>query len=289
MNLRLPSAFVALLVVLSSAIALAPGADARTTRAWTVRLPPWVKGEDASPARIGWLPVGLAPPPGSTPESWMPAGALERLAAELTRSFAASGVPEPWIALGPARAEGAPFAVVSCVREEGALAECDERRRETELSVTGPSKSWRASALALMNEHGLDALLVPSVALSETWLRQANLRGSKEIVLGTGHSRRVPWLTSLETPVEMVQVSVVLVDREGKVARSSVEGLLAVRTGLPASAAGLQKVVSPGDIDEVTDGLRREDLPGAPRVTDAAVRTLLAQVLGPGRAAPREP
>lgn len=276
-------------VLAALAVTLALPLAAATTRTWPAGKPPWCRGDVPAAPKLGWLPVQVVPGPPGTPDEWVPTESLGRLAAALTQSMAAQPVPQPWVALEPLPAKGMPSVYLGCTLEPGLIGECDADLRTMELGVTGPSKAWRSAAVQLMQAQGLDGIVVPAVTVANHWLHQKNVKGTKEILLGDGHAQRVPWLTSLDTPVEVVQLTLMLIDRDGKVARSCAEGLLAVRTPFGASAAGLQKVTSPEDIDAVTSGARREDLPGAPRVTDAAVRALLQQLLGPARSAPREP
>jgi len=96
----------------------------------------------------------------------------------------------------------------------------------------------------------------------------------------------LPWLTSLETPVSVLQLTGALVGRDGRAVRIGAEGLLAKRTGLVASAFGLQALLSDEDVQQLRT-TRRDDLAGRPLVWQAALRSLVAELTGRAELAPR--
>ena len=70
--------------------------------------------------------------------------------------------------------------------------------------------------------------------------RQTGLRGNKEVEPGTGHVASLPWLTSLETPVSILQLAGALVDLDGRAVRIGAEAFLAMRTPFLVSAMRAQ-------------------------------------------------
>ena len=95
----------------------------------------------------------------------------------------------------------------------------------------------------------------------------------------TGYSVDVPWLTSLETPVSVLQVTGARVGRDGRAQRIGAEGLLARRTSLPISALGAQAMISDAEVEQARTA-RREDLPGQPLVWQVALRELVRGLIG---------
>jgi hypothetical protein len=95
--------------------------------------------------------------------------------------------------------------------------------------------------------------------------------GSKAIELGTGRSATAPWLTSLDDPVEVLQLTGALIDADGKVLRVAAEGLLARRTGMIASVLGAQEVLTEADLAS----LRAAPAGGGPTVLEAALGALI--------------
>jgi hypothetical protein len=99
------------------------------------------------------------------------------------------------------------------------------------------------------------------------------------VELGSAHRVPLPWLTSLEAPVTVLQLTAALVDREGRAVRIGAEGILPRRTRLLVSAAGAQELLGDEDIRAVGT-TRRADLPGQPLAWQVAMRSLVDGVTG---------
>ena len=89
----------------------------------------------------------------------------------------------------------------------------------------------------------------------------------------------VPWLTSLDTPAHVLQITGALVGRDGRAIRIGAEGLFARRTPLLVSSIGAQAQLSDDDVERVRT-LRRDELPGRPLAWQAAIRELVRQLTG---------
>ena len=148
------------------------------------------------------------------------------------------------------------------------------------LAVGRPSREWAAGVGPALDAAGASRALVVTLEVANYLPRQkGQFGGAKEVELGTGYSVRIPWLTSLETPVSVLQLTGALVGRDGRAIRIGAEGMLARRTPLLASALGAQALVSDEDV-ELLRTTRRDDLPGRPLVWQAALRTLVTQLVG---------
>ncbi|HEX6309828.1 MAG TPA: hypothetical protein VFZ69_16770 [Longimicrobiales bacterium] len=145
------------------------------------------------------------------------------------------------------------------------------------LAVGRPSADWTAAVAAALAERGAARVIVLTLEVGQYWPVQTNWRGSKAVELGTNHRADLPWLTSLETPVTVLQLTGAMMDRDGRALRIGAEGLLAKRTGIVAAGFGMQAVLSDEDVQQMRTG-RREELPGRPLVWQAALRTLVAQL-----------
>ena len=140
--------------------------------------------------------------------------------------------------------------------ELDATNDCVERsdsvlgRRGTtmKLAVERPSAQWIARNAARLDSAGATHAVVLTLEVGQYWPRQRGLRGDKSVELGTNYTVDLPWLTSLETPVSVLQLTGALVDREGKAVRIGAEGILAVRTPLSASGFGMQRILSEEDV-----------------------------------------
>ncbi len=215
-------------------------------------------------------------------------GPVTRLVAEMNAYLASLGLT---VALDTdGRLRGSPPDVsFGCELEP--WGECEERDNEQPLGREGtfmklgalrPSGSWREGARATMEAARVDAAVVITLEVGQYYLRQRGLRGDKWVHLGTGHSIRLPWLTSLETPVTVLQLTGALVDREGGVKRIGAEGFAARRTQLPLSSIGAQELFSDEDVEEARLS-RRDDLPGRPLAWQEALRNLVENLIGARR------
>ena len=152
-------------------------------------------------------------------------------------------------------------------------------RQQMKLAVGRPSPEWTTPMRETMASAGVSRALVITLEVGQMLLRQRGLAGSKELELGTGHTARFPWLTSLETPVPVLQLTGALVDQEGKAIRIGAEAFQAKRTPFLLSSSGAQALLLDEDVTEARTR-RREDLPGQPLAWRVALRHLVAQLTG---------
>jgi hypothetical protein len=162
--------------------------------------------------------------------------------------------------------------------------EPDRTNRKLELSVGRPSEEWIAWLGTSVDSTRHDRALLVTLELGQYWPRQKGLTIHKEVPLGSEYAISVPWLTSLEKPVAVVQLTGAVVGRDGRAVRIGAEGLMAKRSNLIMSAVGAQMLVTEDDIAQLRT-MRRDDLPGAPLVWQVALRTLVSQLVNPVPAA----
>ena len=150
------------------------------------------------------------------------------------------------------------------------------------LAVGRPSASWVESITPALEAAGAQSALVLTLEIGQYWTRQKSWRGDKAVDLGTTHTQDVPWLTSLDAPVQVLQLTGALIGRDGRAIRIGAEGLFARRTGLVASGFGLQSVLSDEDVERVRTQVR-EDLPGRPLAWKVAMQHLVRELTGTGK------
>jgi len=151
------------------------------------------------------------------------------------------------------------------------------------LAVGRPSPEWIDWIGEVTVARGVEQVLVITLEVGQYLVRQRGLLGKKEVELGTAHVAELPWLTSLETPVAVLQLTGALVGRDGRAIRIGAEGLIVRRTGFRFSAVGAQELITDEDVDRLRTA-RRESLAGAPLVWQVGLRTLVASLLAGGRA-----
>src|SRR5687768_8722439 len=156
-----------------------------------------------------------------------------------------------------------------CVESEGGMLNRDGPLMK--LAVARPSGSWVKWLAPMLESARVGRVVMITLEVSDYWPRQINVRGSKEVELGTAYNMPVPWLTSLDKPVSVLQLTGALLDGDGKAIRIGAEGLIARPSSLIASAIGAQALISDDDVEKART-TRREDLPGSPLVWQVAVR-----------------
>ena len=147
------------------------------------------------------------------------------------------------------------------------------------LAVGRPSAEWVTGAGAALERSGADRALVVMLEVGQYWVTKTGWTNRKSIALGTGYAVPLPWLTSLETPVSVLQLTGALMGRDGLAVRIGAEGMLARRTPLVISGLGAQALISDEDVQQLRT-LRREDLPGRPLVWHVALGQLVADLAG---------
>ena len=124
-----------------------------------------------------------------------------------------------------------------------------------------------------------DGLVALTLEVGQYLPRMRGIAGRKEVELGSGHIVQLPWLTSTDTPVSVLQLTGVVVGQDGLAMRIGAEGFLARRTSLLVSAMGAQEVLGDSDVEAVRTR-RREDLPGQPLAWKVALTKLLSRLTG---------
>jgi hypothetical protein len=147
------------------------------------------------------------------------------------------------------------------------------------LAVGRPSPRWVSAVAASLAEEQRDYVLVITLEVGQYWTHQKNLLGAKEVRLGTNHSQGVPWLTSLDQPVQVLQLTGALVDREGRAVRVGAEGLVAERTNIVLSGFGAQELITDETVHHLRTS-RRPDVAGNPLVWQVALENLVAALTG---------
>lgn len=244
--------------------------------------PPWRAGRSDPAGVVGHLAVawqrGAAQAPIFDPADG-PDSQIAPLLRDLTAYLDARGGTVPLRPVEPM--PGLP-PDVSFGCEADAAGECapwEIGRPVHRLAVGRPAARWVAWSSEAMAAAGVEQAVVIVLEVGQYLPRQRNLLGAKEVELGAGHRATLPWLTSLETPVSVLQLTGALVDRNGRAIRIAAEGLVARRTPLLASSVGAQALLSEEDVARARQG-RRDDLPGRPLVWQAAVESLLEALLG---------
>lgn len=258
-------------------------AFAATSRG-TFDRPPYFHGKlPAAKGAVAHVAVSFRDEPGSldpTPDrSPALAALLDSLRAELdrmrlTKPLAGGDWPMkdgPDVRFGARRGGTGPDGIPRSPDE----IDTSEPRRMT-FDVEGPGRAWKERVTRAAGDS-VGAVLVVQLGFSEHWVRQTSWKGGKAIELGTGRQMPVQWLTSLDDPVQVLELTGAIVEPSGKVLRVGAEGLLARRTGMGASSLGAQEVLTEPELEALA-----APAPGGVPAWRAALRTLVEGLLDRG-------
>jgi hypothetical protein len=244
--------------------------------------PPWYAGKVVEPGPIAHLPIVFQR--GATgSEMWDLSAArgtpLSALLGEMNRFLDSLNITKPAVSGDSLRVIGTPPNVhFGC--ERLTMTDCDNAEdQRMRLAVGRPSTSWTNWVRGLIEPIGVQRVLVLSLETGNYFPRQKNFRGDKVIDLGTDYELKVPWLTALDKPVSVLQITGALMDNTGTAIRIGAEGLLAKRTNFVLGAFGVQAIVSDEDVEHLRTA-RRDDLPGQPLVWQVALRNIVTQLSG---------
>lgn len=260
--------------------------------------PPYYAGARAlSDAKVGHLPVafqrGASQLPIFDPRDGGDSPAA-RLAEEMTAFLDSLGASVRLVdgrrvsAVAHEATRQPPDVHFGCAAEGLAAGEeCEARgdsalgrgRQTMRLAVGRPSAAWTTWTRDVMRDAGVGRTLVVTLEVGQYLTKQQGWRGTKIVEMGTGRVDTLPWLTSVETPVTVLQLTGAVVDSTGRALRIGAEGILARRTRLTVSAVGGQELLSDEDVARART-LRHDDLPGRPLAWQVAMRHLVAQLTG---------
>ena len=253
--------------------------------------PPWYAGPKLSSGDVSLVPFAIQYQrgasqaemfdPGQEPES-----PVSHLLSEMT-AFVDSVLGTRSVEAPVGAGLVSPNVVFGC--EQDASGDCVERGDSVlgrwgttmRLAVERPSGAWIVRNAAILDSNSSTHSLLLTLEVGQYWPRQIGIRGAKSVELGVGHVAPLPWLTSLEAPVTVLQLTGAVIDRDGKALRIGAEGLMARQSPLAASAAGAQRLIVKEDVERART-LRRADLRGHPLVWQAALCELLSQLAARG-------
>jgi hypothetical protein len=180
----------------------------------------------------------------------------------------AAGPPRVYV--GSAESEYAPL-------EAAAQRVPSDRFAPMVLHLQRPSSEWRQQVAALAGAKGAQHAIAIQLGVSQ-YMKGYSGVFRKEVALGTGYRQPVKFLTAEDKPVEVLHLTGVLVDSEGRVVRAGAEGIVLRDTPFLAQTIDVTRTFGAEELRRVLDGERRNDLPGAPLKLEVALDNLVAQL-----------
>lgn len=176
----------------------------------------------------------------------------------------------PYLFVGSSEAESAP-PVTMMMRENHDL------YPPMAMYLEKPSKAWRKTISQNMSRQKGEYALLIWIGLTE--YPKAN-KGvfKKKVVLGTGYEHEIRFLSAVDKPVEVLQVTGVLLDKEGNVLRAGAEGFLHEDSPFWVQVLEAGTTIDDNAINKLFEEQRREDLPGSPLAWRVALYNLMEQL-----------
>lgn len=143
------------------------------------------------------------------------------------------------------------------------------------FAISQPSKNWRET----WDPPKAGYFLIVELNISAYKVRQKNWKGSKEVELGTDYKVSVPWLSSLDDPIPVVQLVGMIINQKGKILRTGAEGIYVKKTKSGLSLLGVTEAITEKDIEKIMTSYQRSDIEGKPLAYKVAVKNLLKQML----------
>jgi len=182
-----------------------------------------------------------------------------------------------------ALAPGAPRTYVGVADSEYAPAEGASQRLPHDrfspmiLHLQRPTAAWRDAVGSEIARNAVPYAIVIQLGVSQYSKGYAGAF-RKEVVLGTGYRQPVKFLTAEDKPVEVLHLTGVLVDAEGRPVRAGAEGIVLRDTPFIAQAVDAERVFDAAELQRVLSSERRGELPGTPLKLDVACDNLVAQL-----------
>lgn len=196
--------------------------------------------------------------------AWLPAGDPMLVGPSV------KGVPSLFV--GSAEAETAPPSA-------SVLRETHDKFPPMVLHLDKPSETWKARMTNYLVETRADYALLFWIGFNE--YPKAN-KGifKKKVVMGTGYEPEVRFLSAEDKPVEVLQLTGLLIRKDGEVIKAGAEAFLYEDTPFWAQALEIGTSIDDRQIGHSISDQRRDDLPGRPPAWQVALQHLLEQLTG---------
>jgi hypothetical protein len=152
--------------------------------------------------------------------------------------------------------------------------ESDEDASDMVFRITQPSRAWKKK----WNPEGKPYTLVLELSVTGYSARVKNLLLEKELILGTGYTEPLPWITSTEKPVTVLQLTTFLLNQYGRIVRAGAEGIYVRPDSFFDFMLGSSSLIDDEDIETVISNHRRKDIPEHPLVWQAALEEILKRM-----------
>ncbi|MEQ8207269.1 MAG: hypothetical protein RIA65_13945 [Woeseia sp.] len=186
----------------------------------------------------------------------------------------AEGIAErkaPWLYIGSSEGETAPF-------EAQDFREDYEKYPPMIVHFARPGPEWKAAMRAVAARESASRVVVTQLDFVQYPKSDKGYFG-KKVVLGSQHEERVRVLSAIDKPIEVLQLSGVVFDRDGVELCAGAEGIIGSDAPFWVQVLEAGKDIDDEQLDRVLHSERRDEIPGAPLNWQVAADQLLWNLL----------
>lgn len=140
---------------------------------------------------------------------------------------------------------------------------------------------WKVAASNTAADYEADYLLRIWISFAEYPKSDKGLV-KRMVVLGTDYEIETRFFSSEDKPLEVLQLSGYVADKNGNIVRAGAEGVIHNDTPFWLQVLDVKELIDDEMLVRLLHEERREDLPGNPLVLDVALENLIAQLLDRG-------
>ena len=177
----------------------------------------------------------------------------------------------PWLYVGSAEGETAPAGAED-------MREAFDKYPPMVVHYARPAGAWRQAASALALRDGATRIVVTQLDFVQYPKADKGFLG-KKVALGTRHEQDVRFLSAIDKPIEVLQISGAVLDADGNELCAGAEGIVGRDAAFWVQVLEAGRDIDDDTLQRVLHGERREDIPGAPLAWQAAADQLLWNLL----------
>lgn len=137
---------------------------------------------------------------------------------------------------------------------------------------------WKVAASNTATEYDTDYLMRIWISFAEYPKSDKGLV-KRKVVLGTNYEKETRFFSSEDKPLEVLQLSGYVADKNGNIVRAGAEGVIHNDTPFWLQVLDVKELIDDEMLVRLLHEERRKDLPGNPLVLDVALENLIAQLL----------
>lgn len=141
-----------------------------------------------------------------------------------------------------------------------------------------PATGWKAAAAELAASEGAARIVVTQLDFVQYPKADKSFFG-KKVVLGTHHEKDVRFLSALDKPIEVLQLSGAVLDTSGRELCAGAEGITGSDSPFWVQVLEAGRDIGDESLARVLHTERRDDVPGAPLAWQVAADQLLWNLL----------